>query len=429
MPDKPQNFWQELKRRKVIRVIIGYAAASYVILELISIISDPFGLPDWTLKLVFVLLCVGFIISVVISWLYDITPDGVQKTKPAKNEVEKEKASKPSKRGLKISDIVIAVLLIAVIVLIYPKIFKPDKLEEFREKGEISIAVMPFQNLSGDTLKNFWQVMVQENLITLLSNAEVLNIRQPESISILLQNSDIDNYDSITPSVAKNVSEKLEAGVYISGSINSLGEKIRINAKLVDSESEEIFKSFTIEGVSDSIIYLTDSLSVTIKNYFIITILQKEVSPYKYTFYGLTRSPEALRYLVDGRNAFSKGDYPTSKEYLLDAIKIDPNFIAANVTLTWNYYNSRKFDQAKKMCLKLYAKRNQMTRYDEAKINYIYAWLFETPWEVIKAVKQLLEIDDQDPSSYYVLGQSYFRLHEYEKSIPEFEKALDIFKK
>ena len=61
MPEKSDNpfqFWQELKRRKVVRVIIGYLAAGYVILELTSIIADPFGLPGWTIKLVFILLCV-----------------------------------------------------------------------------------------------------------------------------------------------------------------------------------------------------------------------------------------------------------------------------------------------------------------------------------------------------------------------------------
>ena len=87
MPGKSNNlgpFWQELKRRKVVRVIIVYAAASFVILELVSIIAEPFGLPDWTLKLVVVLLSIGLIISVILSWIYDIHPGGgIVKTEPA----------------------------------------------------------------------------------------------------------------------------------------------------------------------------------------------------------------------------------------------------------------------------------------------------------------------------------------------------------
>jgi len=82
-PDKLSHFWQELKRRKVVRVITVYAAAAFVILELVDIVSPSLGLPAWTLPLNIVLLCIGFIISVIFSWIYDIHPEeGIIKTKP-----------------------------------------------------------------------------------------------------------------------------------------------------------------------------------------------------------------------------------------------------------------------------------------------------------------------------------------------------------
>ena len=84
MAENPFNFWNELKRRRVIRVIPVYAAAAFVLLELVDIIAEPFGLPDWTLRFVFVLLCIGLVISVIFSWVYDITPEGVKKTRPFK---------------------------------------------------------------------------------------------------------------------------------------------------------------------------------------------------------------------------------------------------------------------------------------------------------------------------------------------------------
>ena len=79
-PDNPFRFWKELKRRKVIRVIIGYLASAYVILELTSIIAEPFGLPQGSIKLVFVLLCAGLVIAIYLSWVYDFTPEGIKKT-------------------------------------------------------------------------------------------------------------------------------------------------------------------------------------------------------------------------------------------------------------------------------------------------------------------------------------------------------------
>jgi len=85
MPDNPSKvsqFWQELKRRKVVRVITVYAAAAFVLLELVDIVSPSLRLPEWTMNFIIVLLCVGFIITVIVAWIYDIHPEGgIVKTK------------------------------------------------------------------------------------------------------------------------------------------------------------------------------------------------------------------------------------------------------------------------------------------------------------------------------------------------------------
>jgi len=429
MPEKPHNFWQELKRRKVIRVIIGYAAASYVILELISIIAEPFGLPGWSLKLVFVLLCVGFIISVVISWLYDITPEGVQKTKPAKNEVEKEKASKPAKRGIKVSDVIIAVLLIAVIVLVYPKIYKPDKIKQLRQKGEISIAVMPFQNLSGDTLKNFWQVLVQESLINRLTNSEELKVRQTESVYALLRDTDLKNHASLTPGIASNISKKLDAGVFIHGSISQVGTLVRLNAKLVDSETEEVFKSFQVDGIQSNILELSDSLTRMINNYLIISVLEKELSHEMRHYLSSTKSAEAVKYLMEGNMAFYRRDYPASRELSYKALEADPTFVAPFVRIAVSYGNQGMYEEAKKWSLKAWEKRDRMSRLEKLYTGWVYNIYYGDPYEELKYMRQVVELDDQIAGAHYILGLKYNQLYQYNKAIPEFEKALEIYDK
>lgn len=75
-----ENFWQELKRRKVIRVTLVYLAASFAILEASEMIFPRLGLPDWTITFVMLLLFVGFILVIVLSWVYDITPEGIRIT-------------------------------------------------------------------------------------------------------------------------------------------------------------------------------------------------------------------------------------------------------------------------------------------------------------------------------------------------------------
>ena len=75
MPEQsnnPLNFWQELKRRKVFRVIVMYAGAAYIIIELVNNVAEPLHLPDWTATLVILLLIIGFPIVAILSWIFGI---------------------------------------------------------------------------------------------------------------------------------------------------------------------------------------------------------------------------------------------------------------------------------------------------------------------------------------------------------------------
>ena len=107
-----------------------------------------------------------------------------------------------------------------------------------------------------------------------------MKVRQTESINSLLQSKGLTNYASITPSVASTISQKLDANVFIYGSIKQAGAIIRLNAQLIDSKTEEVFKSFQIEGPSreEKIFQIIDSLSMMVKNFLIISKLRKEVN-------------------------------------------------------------------------------------------------------------------------------------------------------
>ena len=320
---------------------------------------------------------------------------------------------------------ILSILFIAAL-FIFPKIFEKSRLEKLRTSGEISVAVMPFQNMTNDAAKNFWQDLIQNNLITFLSNSEELQIRQTESIMTLLQNNDPTNYASITSSVASRISQKLNAKVFIHGSINQIGTTIRINAKLIDSETEEVFKSFQIDGTDENILQIADSLSVMVYDFLIITILKKEASPF-IKFVGSTKSPEALRNFINGQNAFYRLDYLSAREMYLNAIRIDSNFTIAAIFLAVAYGNQDLFKDAKKWCLKAYGERDNMPRLDKLITEWAHALYFGTPTEELKYLRQMLDIDNQQAIIYYQLGSTFNRLYQYDKAIPEFEKSLEIY--
>jgi len=437
------RFWKELRRRKVFKVVAMYAGTAFIILEVVNNLVGPLRLPDWTPTLVIVLLGAGFPVAIIFSWIFDITPHGLKKTESIEAVRKKKVQSVPVKRGIKAVDIIIVLMAAVIAILLYPKIFKSDKLKDIKDPdGRISVAVLPFQNLTNDTIWDIWQDGIQVNLISSLSNnPEELKVRQTESITTLLHSRGLTNYASITPSVAGTVSQKLDANVFIYGSINQSGSTIRLNAQLVGSNSEDAIKSFQIDGKAENIFEIIDSLSVMVKNFLIISELKKDM-PLNIKDDVYAGSSEAFRYFIYGRNAFNLYDYPTARYWLLQSISIDSNYIDAILQLSMAYKNQFLsdqliksfgndvyFDQAKKWCLKAYEKRDQMSPQQKIRTDHIYADYFETPNEEIKCLKQLLNFDDQNPNIYYSLGSIYYELNQYDKAIPEYEKALEIYKK
>ncbi|OFY68184.1 MAG: hypothetical protein A2Y71_04460 [Bacteroidetes bacterium RBG_13_42_15] len=288
---------------------------------------------------------------------------------------------------------------------------------------------MPFQNLTNDTIWDIWQDGIQVNLISSLSNnTEELKVRQTESITTVLQSRGLTNYASITPSVAGTVSQKLNANVFIYGSINKSGATIRVNAQLTNAKNGDIFKSFQTDGTADKILPLIDSMSKKIRDFLVISKLIKE-SSHEAEAVVSTSSPEAYRYLVNGVKSFNKLDYPSARGMFFRALDIDSNLVIALLYLSVSYGNQEIYDAAKKWCLRAYERRDQMPMIQELYTNWVYASYFETPYEEIKYLSEIVDIDDQLSMAFYILGINYLVLNQYDKAILALEKVLEIRRK
>ena len=422
-----ERFWKELKRRKVFGVVTTYAATAYIIIEVTNNLVEPLNLPAWIAKLIILLLGAGLPVVFILSWIFDFTPQGLKKTETLEESVDKEIVAVQGRRRLKASNIIIAILAIAVIILTWPKIFNGNAIERLRSSGErIIVAVMPFQNMTNDTLWNVWQDGIQNELIASLTNSEELKVRQIESITGLIQSKGLTNYASITPSVARTLSQKLGAGIFIYGSIKQAGNTIRVNAQLIDSKTQDVLKSFQIDGETGNILQVTDSLSRLLQNFLLISKLKKDVF-FDLQAYTSTNSPEAYRYFTYGQKAFLKRDYPAARDWLSQALAIDSNFYSAMLLLPVAYAAQGLYDQANKLSFSAYQKRDQMPVQQKIFANWLYAAAFETHYERIKYLKQLLEFDDQVPLLHFQMGNDYSELYQYYNAITEFEKAIEIY--
>jgi len=433
---KPFHFWQELKRRKVIKANAMYLATAFIMLEVVDIVTPALHLPPWTVTLVLILLAVGFPFSIILSWIFDVTPEGFIRTEPVDVSEKKGKTSKSGRRKIQLSDGIIVVLLAVVIILLYPRIFRKDKFENIREDdGRISIAVLPFQNLTADTMYNVWQEGVQNLLINKLSNSEELSVRQSQTMFDILESTGQTTYASITPSIASDIALKLETNTFIVGNIMKAGDQIRISAQLRDASSEVVYKSYEVEGnLQDDFFEMTDSLSNILKNYLEITVLKQDV-PYDYTSWAFTSSAKAYRYYLQGLDFYFNGDYPSAIDVFKMAIDIDTSFFAAYSWLVETYesngFSRQDYDQiekARQLLQKFVGWEKEKLSHDQRlTLNMAIAkHIDKDPQEYIKNCRLILEYDPQQRLFWYNLGKAYNSIHQFDRAIEAFEKALEI---
>ncbi len=380
-----------------------------------------------------VALAIKEIIQVLKSDTVALVKVSVQASGPSR-EIDKE-VKKSDKKGFAIirnrkvlSGTAVLVALLILAVFVWPKLIKHETLDKLRSSGErISVAVIPFRNMTNDSTLNIWQDGIQYDLIASLSNSSDLKVTQTGSTNNLLQSKGYANYTQITPSVARKISKKLDANVFIYGDINRAGEKIRISAQLIDSKTKEIFKSFQLDGDVTKILSITDSISSLIKNYLIISTLRKEItSEFQIN---LPNSAEAFKSFLLGYKALMKYDNLSAIRFFTQSLESDSTFITSYIWLSLSYANLGSYDQAEKWCLKVYDKREQLPFEQKIWANWIYARYHEKSInEEINYAKQLLEIDDRGPLRHWVVGSAYYESNQYNNAIPEFEKMLEIYK-
>jgi tetratricopeptide (TPR) repeat protein len=318
-------------------------------------------------------------------------------------------------------------VLIIIAVFAWPKLFKHDDLERLRSSGtRIVVAVMPFQNMTNDTTLDMWKEGIQDGLITSLSNVKELKIKQKESINSFLQTKRLTEFASLSPSAAGAVLRKLDADIFIYGSIKKAGPLLRVDAQIIDTKTNDILKSFELNRPFNAEIFfdVTDSLRKKITDFLLISNLIKENPGYeRYPLY--TNSYEAFKYYIYGNNSFGKGDWPTAREWFLKALAVDSSYLLPVNGLSMAYGNQGLGEQSLYWLLKLYKKRDQMSPILQLWTDLAYASSFEPPEVSIGYLRQILQIDEQ-PSVYHMLGVTYCRNKEFDKAIPELEKCLDL---
>jgi TolB-like protein len=332
--DNPLSFWQELKRRKVVRVIMVYSATAFVIIELVSIIKDPLRLPDWTEAMVIVLLCIGFIITVILSWVYDITPEGIEKTKP---DHRVENLNVPiSSKGWKIASFISFFVIAALIVL---NIIPRTNLSEKRAILEKSIAVIPFIDDSPNKdNEHIFNGLMEELIIKLQS---IKDLKVPGRTSV-------EQYRNNLKAIPEIVKE-LGVNYIVEGSGQKYGNQFIIRVQLLEgatgmhlwgeSIEQEIVSVEDITGIQSR---LANSIAGELEA--IITPEEKQlieiIPTTSLTAYELYQKGQEEYWKYYSNRTKGEALARAEERYRL-ALEFDPAFAKAYTGLAWIYWFRR----------------------------------------------------------------------------------------
>jgi len=220
--NKLTKFWLELKRRKVLRSLAIYAGSAFIILEAATIIFPRWGFPDWTIDLVLYLLILGAFINIVIAWIFDITPEGVQKTKPIAevHEYEKTKDSK----SWKIATYISLVVIVGLIVFNVVHFNRQDR------GGTIdSILILPFDNFTGDDQLDNMISAMHSLLIGDLGRIQGLRVISPTTSNVYK------DADMSIPEIA----EELGVRAIMDLDVMCMGDTFCFQTKVINSDPKE----------------------------------------------------------------------------------------------------------------------------------------------------------------------------------------------
>ena len=328
--------------------------------------------------------------------------------------------------------IVIGILIIAVvayIVLDQFNVFKKDKFEAIRDQGgKISIAVMPFENLTGDTTLNWFQRGISSLIINGLGNSPELAVLDDQTMFEAMEGMNQVYTAGISPSLAKEVAKKVKAGTYISGSFQGREDTYWVLVNLVNTESGEIIWTNKVAGnlKSSGYLDLADSLCNEIKNHLEIKALESTAD---YEFRDVyPKSAEAYRYFIEGMNSVLNMNYESGIQSLKKALEIDSTFTLASFYLAYAYNYMGRYDLQLSWIKKAYLHKDRVPAKYQLWVDMWNACNFgKSIKDVSRYCDLLAESGINTRLLWSDIATTYCDFsHEYEKAIPAFEKVMEI---
>ena len=317
----PTKFLTELKRRNVYRAAVAYGVVAWFLTQLTTQVFPFFEIPNSAVRFVVIALAIGFPIAMLLSWLYELTPEGIVRTE----DVDPVQARSVQRATGRILDfIIIGVLLVVIAMLIVGR--RPF----YRQPGESfvqkSIAVLPFENRSEDKANAYFADGIQDEILTRLSKIADLKV---------ISRTSTQHYQTKPRNLAQ-IAKQLGVANILEGSVQKAADQVRVNVQLINAQTDSHLWADTFDRKLTDIFGVESEIAKRIAESLQAKLTGREeqalaVKP--------TNNPEAYDAYLRGL-AFEARNVAAPSAYDRDlvekaigfyerAVQLDPNFAIA----------------------------------------------------------------------------------------------------
>jgi TolB-like protein/Flp pilus assembly protein TadD len=388
MSEKP-SFFVELKRRNVYRAAVAYGVVAWFLTQLTTQVFPFFEIPNSAVRFVVIALTVGFPIAMLLSWLYELTPEGIVRTEDL-DPVQARSVQRATGRILDF--IIIGVLLLVIAMMIVGG--RPFYRQTGESISQKSIAVLPFEDLSEDKANAYFADGTQNEILTKLAGIGDLKVISRTSSA---------KYKS-KPEDLKTVARELGVATVLEGSVQKAGGKVRVNVQLLDARSDTHLWAKSYDRKFNDIFAVESDVAQEVAE----TLRAKLSSTQTNVLAAApTRDTEAYDLYLKGEyqerqaeSTYKAEIYDRAATFYRQALARDPNFVLAYARLAYNRLHRHWF----------------VNRLTSAQLG-----------EVKSEIERALAIAPDSPEAHLALGMfHYWGRHDFDSALKEFDRAVEL---
>jgi TolB-like protein/Flp pilus assembly protein TadD len=416
------NFFAELKRRNVYKVAVAYAVVGWVIAQIATQIFPFLEIPNWIVRLVIVLIAIGFPIALVIAWAFEATPEGIKRTE----DVDPSAAARAPKKHTWIYVIIIGAGISAALFFLgrYTAGNKTVATTP-NELSAKSIAVLPFDNLSRDPDNAFFAEGVQDEILTRLAKVADLKV---------IARTSTQKFKS-APENLPDIAKQLGVANILEGSVQKVNDQVRVNVQLVNAVTNAHLWAEIYDRKLTDIFAVESDIAKTIADQ-----LQAKLTGSEKQMIAAQATSDTTAYELyhKGRALWEKrtGDnIPKAIVFYEQAIAYDPNYALAYAGLSSAYILSPFYagtdrlstsPKAKEAALKALRLDPNLAEAHAALGKVLFFSEIDLAG-AMREYKRAIELEPNDAGAHHWLGNdSLAALGQFEEAIAEGRRSVEL---